>query len=290
MNRRRLLATLLPAFAVLLSVEAIPAVPLPGDVIPAGTIAGRFVYDGVPPEPRAVDMSKDDTGHCKKGSPGDTTDPTWVVGAERGVANVVVWVRAPRDAAFRLTDKDRVRKEPVIVRQPHCAYQPHVFAVYPSYFDAEMGRQQKTGQVLKIVNDAPIPHNTNVEFGSPKLNTGRNELLPAARDERTVEMKFDDIRPCSDDRWGGEERIKIGCNVHPWMRSYGWVFDHPFFTISIGGKKDDKSFGTYRIANVPAEMELDLVYWHESMAQPQVLQKVKVDRGQGLRIPDTKIK
>jgi hypothetical protein len=290
MRSRLWLPMFLPAFVVLLSIEAVPAVPLPDDVSPAGTIHGSFVFDDVPPAAKAIDMSRDETGHCKKGPDNETTDPTWLVGAQRGVANVVVWVRAPRNTPFKLTEKDRVRKEPVVIRQPHCAFTPHVFAVYLTYYDAETGRQQKTGQILKVINDAPIPHNTNVEFGNPKLNAGRNELMVPARPERTVEMKFEDIRLGRDQRWGGEERIKITCNIHTWMRAHGWVFDHPFFAITQGGKKDDKAFGTFKIANVPVEMELDLVYWHESMTQPKVLQKVKLDRGKGLKIPDVKIK
>src|SRR3954453_5798506 len=60
----------------------------------AGTVKGRVVFDGDPPRPAALEINKDGE-HCKKGPPDELTDPTWRVGSDKGVANVIVWVQAP---------------------------------------------------------------------------------------------------------------------------------------------------------------------------------------------------
>ena len=36
---------------------------------------------------------------------GDTKDPLWIVGADKGVENVVVWVKAPEGKYLKTPDK-----------------------------------------------------------------------------------------------------------------------------------------------------------------------------------------
>lgn len=249
----------------------------------AGSVEGKIVFDGTPPAPKAIDMSKDETGHCKKGPDGEKIDQTWVVDANGGVGNVIVWVQAPKGKYFKLTDKDKAKKDDVVIKQPFCAFEPHVFAIFPSYYDEASKKQKATGQELKVVNDATIPHNSNVEFANPKLTSGKNELLsPKVGDAAPKGMEFKDVKPCKDTDAGGTESIKITCNVHPWMKAFGKAFDHPFFTVT----KD----GSYKIENVPAGTELDVMYWHESMPEPKSAGKVKVEDGKAAKVADTKIK
>jgi hypothetical protein len=287
------LAAALGGLVVLWTATPITGVPVPKDVTPpAGVIEGRFVYDGTPPVPKAIDFSAkpQDAPHCKMGSERETTNPKWIVGADGGVANVIVWVRPPAGTAFKLGDTDKVRKELVVIRQPHCAFEPHVFAVFPSYYDAETRTQKSTGQVLKIVNDAPIVHNVNVDFGNRRLNTGENRLLaPWQPGQPPKEIVLDEITPAPP-QLGGEDTIKIRCNVHPWMYAHGRVFNHPFFAITRGAAKTDKDFGAFRIVNAPAGIQLDLVYWHESMTAPKSIRKITLAEDGGCKIDDVKIK
>ena len=47
-----------------------------------------------------------------------------------------------------------------------------------------------------------------------------------------------------------ELAITIACNVHPWMRAYAFVFDHPYFAVtSKNGAFELKGLppGTYTI-------------------------------------------
>ena len=51
-----------------------------------------------------------------------------------------------------------------------------------------------------------------------------------------------------------EIMIPVGCDVHPWMRSYIAVVNHPFFAVT----GED---GTYEIKNVPAgDYEVEVIH------------------------------
>src|SRR5713101_2937115 len=66
-----------------------------------GTLKGMVTFDGTPPAPTPVKMEKD-PDYCKR------TDPKklqlWQVGPNNGVANVVVWLRAPKGKCFKIPD------------------------------------------------------------------------------------------------------------------------------------------------------------------------------------------
>jgi len=71
------------------------------------TIKGKISYDGTPPAPKSL---KDVMGtHADKDMclSGDTNDPTWIVGSDGGVANVVVWVKAPEGKYLKTPDKQQ---------------------------------------------------------------------------------------------------------------------------------------------------------------------------------------
>lgn len=251
------------------------AVPLPTEEahLPGcGAVTGRVTYDGTPPEPQdltpQINSKEVDAPHCKKGP---TTAETWVVGgAGNGVANVIVWMRAPKGEPFKIHEKLRTRSDTVRIDQPFCVFVPHVFVLFPSYFDPETGTQKPTGQTFKVANSAPIAHNAIVDFSDAIVNPmGGNVLMPPNAKDMTIEA-----RPCKSNAFGGEQSVRIMCNIHPWMAARGRIFDHPFVSITRGASAGDKDFGTYRIANIPAGMDLELVYWHESMSAPKVLKKV----------------
>ena len=52
--------------------------------------------------------------------------------------------------------------------------------------------------------------------------------------------------------------IGIKCDVHPWMESYVYVADHPYFDITGAD-------GQYRITNIPPG-EYRLEAWHERLS------------------------
>src|SRR5438093_4446274 len=215
----------------------------------SGTLKGTIAFDGTPPAQAAIKMEKD-PDYCRK------TDPkklqVWDVGSNKGVANVVVWLRAPKGKCFKIPDDMKQWKgDPVKIDQPHCAFEPRVVALFPSYYDVKAKKQTATGQKFEVVNGATIPHNTNWNPSSTLINSGGNQILPP-KTPNPLDISFKPSRPTEA---GGEQTVTFACNIHTWMKGYAKVFDHPFAVVT----KED---GTYEIKNAPAGVELDLVYWH----------------------------
>jgi hypothetical protein len=239
-----------------------------------GTLKGKVTYDGDPPKLPDYRERDDFKMHADKDLclMGDTSNPTWKVGADKGVANVVVWIRAPKNHFFKIPD-DLKKLPDQTIKQPQCAFEPHVVAVFPSYFDPATKKQKKTGQVFKVDNNAPKLHNTAWKGGDSTLNPGKNETLKPG-----TSMVIDAV-PGGSKKPGGEELISIHCDLHKWMTGFARVFDHPYFAVT----KED---GTYEIAKVPTGAEVEIVYWHEALGDPNVLKKVtlKPDNTEDIKV------
>jgi hypothetical protein len=206
-----------------------------------------------------------DKDHCAKEDPkNDTKDPKWIVGADKGVQNVVVWVRAPKDKFFQLTDDQKKRSDNIAIDQPFCMFEPHVVTFYPSYYDGAAKKQVPTGQTFKVLNSAPILHNTRWA-GNAVLNPGVNANIQPKNDI-TV-----DAKPAAAGR-SGEDFLQIKCDRHSWMTAFGWVFDHPFHAVT-------KPDGSFEIKGIPAGTELDIAYWHESMGNQPKVEKLAIKDG-----------
>src|SRR5947208_6270328 len=229
----------------------------------SGTLKGIVTFDGTPPAQTPVKMEKDPE-YCRK------TDPkklqVWDVGPNKGVANVIVWLRAPKGKCFKIPDDMKQWKgDSIKIDQPHCAFEPRVVALFPSYFDAKAKKQTPTGQKFEVLNDATIAHNTNWTPSSTLLNQSGNQILPAkSKEPSKLDIAF---KPCRPTEAGGEQTVTFACNIHTWMKGYAKVFDHPFAAVT----KED---GVYEIKNAPAGVEVELVYWHESMSRPEVLETI----------------
>jgi hypothetical protein len=212
-----------------------------------GVITGTVTYDGDPPALMQVaGMAKHQDGaKCLMGTEEEKSVQTWIVNSKnKGVANVVVWLKAPAGKYFPVSDEDKKRTKPVTITQPHCAFQPHVSALYPSYFDGK--KQMKTGQILEIVNNATFPHNTKLVV-DPAENDAFNETIPP-KEKRTVTLKYQ------------KKPIEVGCTFHTWMSGYVWTFDHPYFAVTDHD-------GKFTIKNAPTGAEVSLVAWHESQGE-----------------------
>src|SRR5262249_36517327 len=140
------------------------------------TVKGKVTFDGTPPEPKELNFSsapEKDRAHCMMG---DTKDLTWVIGPDKGVGGVVVWLRAPEGKYLKGTPP----KGEVVIDQPFCNFKPHVVAVNPYHFDGK--ELKKTGEVFKVANSAPIIHNTAYTATNSLVNPTRNEILPPKKD------------------------------------------------------------------------------------------------------------
>jgi hypothetical protein len=213
-------------------------------------IKGRVTYDGEPPSrpdlKPLVERSADRI-HCLKG---DTRDPLWIVSPQRGVANVVVWLRPSNATHFDVPADLRSRSDVVLIGQPLATFEPHVVAINPSTWDAETKRQRPTGQLFKALNNSPINHNVHCG-GNSLLNPTKNVIIPP-----NLDVAFS-AKPCRDRDSGREELLSIGCDMHRWMSAKVAVFDHPYYAVTDAN-------GNFEIANVSTDMDVMIAVWHES--------------------------
>lgn len=241
-----------------------------------GVLKGKVTFEGdAPARGDATSEIKKlgneaDRNHCLKG---DTSEQTWKVGPDKGVANVVVWLRPSGKKYFNLPDDQRTRADEVKVDQPFCTFEPHVVVVYPNYFDPKSKSWKETGQKFRVYNSAPITHNTNLNCAddSQVIPPGFNPLL-------APNQKMDVPVAASENK--DSVLVTFACNVHGFMKGFARVFDHPFAAVSSGDTKDAKEFGAYEIKNAPTGAELEVVYWHESMDKPKVLEKITLKEGE----------
>ena len=70
------------------------------------------------------------------------------------------------------------------------------------------------------------------------------------------------------------EMVSLHCDVHPWMRAYAVVSDHPFFDVTEDG-------GAFELRDVPAGT-YQLAAWHASLGKKTV--EVEVKDGQSVQV------
>jgi plastocyanin len=186
----------------------------------AGTVAGTVRFEGDAPARGALAMDADPACAAKHAA-SPAHDETVVVGEDNGLANVIVSLTDPPPGNYPPPS------EPVVLDQNGCTYSPHVLTLM-------------AGQDLKILNSDGLLHNVH---SLSKANKQFNVAMPAMRKEAVREFSK-------------TERFSIKCDVHPWMRAWIQVFDHPFFAVS------DRN-GKFEIRNVPAGT-YEVNAWHES--------------------------
>jgi hypothetical protein len=195
-----------------------------------GTIKGRLVYDGdtTPPAKNLVEAGQatKDPQVCAK-SVAIASRELVVDEKTKGIRYAFAYLPKPEgtnvDAAKALV----ARAAKVEIDQKNCEFLPYVTAIIQD-------------QPLVLKSTDPINH--NVRF-SAFVNAAFNQILPP---NGQIEVKLvAERRP-----------IPLACDIHPWMKGYIMVFDHPFFAIT----GED---GSFEIQGVPAG-EQKLIVWQET--------------------------
>jgi plastocyanin len=187
-----------------------------------GSIKGRFVFGGDAPAASELKADKD-VEVCGKHK---LLAEELVVGADKGIANVVVYVRDkgvkvnPEMAAAAAGQKPELDNK-------DCRFEPHVQFV-------------QTGQELVIKNSDSVGHNSNV---ATVKNPPSNNLIPSGG-QTTLKFTSDEAIPA-----------QVTCNIHPWMKAWLVVRPNPYAAVS-------KADGSFEIKGVPAG-EVELQFWHE---------------------------
>lgn len=135
-------------------------------------------------------------------------DESVVVSADGMLRDVVVYLKdAPAS--------DGSGEPPVVLDQVNCRYVPHVVAV-------------QVGQTLRVKSSDATLHNVHM----------------APRDNATVNFGMNGVAT-RDMKFQAPERIRVRCDVHPWMNAEVVVVENPFAGVSAAD-------GTFEIAGVPA--------------------------------------
>jgi hypothetical protein len=119
----------------------------------------------------------------------------------------------------------------VVLDQPCCAFVPHVIAV-------------REGQEVVTKNSAPVVHNIRWT-GHPLTNPGGSVIVPAKGEHVIKNLKAQKLP------------VQLACDIHPWMKGYCGVYDHPYFAVT------DKD-GKFEIKDAPAG-PCRLVVWQEAI-------------------------
>jgi plastocyanin len=199
----------------------------------AGKVHGRIVFDGKVEAPKPLKIKADQAkGCCADGVAVDAVNRSLLIGADKGIANVVITLSV---AGVKL----EVPKEPIVLDQKKCHFEPHV-SIIP------------VGATLRFANSDAVSH--NVHTYSIK-NDPLNKTVAA---KGKIDMKVTKA-----------ESITIGCDIHPWMKSYAFVTDDTHWSLSDTG-------GRFSIDGVPPG-EYKLSIWHETLGRAKATVTVKAD-------------
>jgi hypothetical protein len=194
---------------------------------PWGTVKGQVMWGGsAPPAEEKINTAKEPA--CAKCN---VVKEEFVVGKNGGVKNVFVWLQNGNDFKAKLPIhpalKDVKAKE-VVLDQPCCKFEPHVLAL-------------REGQVVIGKNSATFNH--NLKWGGGDDNPGDNKLIPGGG-----QLKIEDLK-------ASKSVVIVECNIHPWMKAWIRVFDHPYFAVT-------DAEGKFEIKDAPAG-KYNIVMWQE---------------------------
>jgi hypothetical protein len=195
-----------------------------------GTVKGQVTWGGKsPPAEEKVDTTKEPK--CAKCN---VVKEDYVVGKNGGVRDVFVWLidasdpKKPKAPPIHPALKEFKNKE-VVIDQPCCKFEPHVVAL-------------REGQVLIGKNSAEFSHNMHWLGGDD--NPGDNKLIPAGG---KIEIQL----------VASQRPVALSCDIHPWMKGWVRVFDHPYFAVTDAD-------GKFEIKNAPAG-KYNIVMWQGSV-------------------------
>jgi len=197
-----------------------------------GRIVGRVRLAGAPPGPRPPIAATVDPAACGTEIP----DESLLVDHDGGMANAVVVVRgvvagAPAEPPEALVDNAR------------CRFVPRVQVV-------------TRGQSVRVRSSDPVLHNAHpVLVAEPEVSIA-NLALAVPGQTMDLTRRLAGSLPAT-----GEALVRFGCDVHPWMRGWLVVVDHPYAAVTGAD-------GRFAIAAVPAG-SYRLALWHETLGRAE---------------------
>ncbi len=224
-----------------------------------GTIKGRLIWgdDNIPEAKVAVEKGKSakDPDLCAKDEPILSRDLV-IDPKTKGVAFAFAYLLRPKGDSTQQTQALLSKTPEVVLDQKNCEFQPYAL---PFHKD----------QKLVIKSSDPKSH--NVRF-SGIINTGINQMV-APQGELKVTLNSEKLP------------MELHCDIHPWMKGYLLVLDHPFFTTTA-------TDGSFEIKGVPAG-DQNLILWQNRVgyANPGTFRgmPVAVKAGETTDVGDVKL-
>lgn len=187
------------------------------EVMDGVTVRGVVRFNGDVPPARTVPVTMD-TATCGSAR---RVQPL-VVGPHGGLADAVVSLAdVRRGAAF-------TSEAPATLDQRDCRFTPHVLLA------------PATGSV-RVLNSDPLTHNVHV----------------AAFDNRSVNRTQPPGLEVIELRLSVPEKVRVKCDLHPWMSAWIVVVEHPYHAIT------DET-GAFSLADTPPGT-YTLEVWHEAL-------------------------
>jgi len=194
-------------------------VPTPLDHAVTGRITGTVDFQGPVPAMTPLPLSGEPACAAQHSGPVPSGDAL----VEDGhVANAFVYIRDGLGGRTFATPT-----EPVTIDQRGCLYEPHVVGA-------------ETCQPIVFVNSDALLHNVH---GSPTHSPAWNFAMGVQGGTRTVRVAEPEVM------------VDVRCDVHPWMRAYVGVLDHPYFAVTGAD-------GRFTLADVPPG-DYVIASWHE---------------------------
>jgi hypothetical protein len=192
----------------------------------AASLKGKVTFEGTAPENPVIKMSSDPAcGNAEVRAESFTVD-------NGALQNVFVHIKDGLGNKYIF----ETPTEPVKLDQKNCRYVPHVLGL-------------RVTQPLEVVNSDQTMHNVHA---MPTVNREFNFGQPIKGMKNTEVFTTREVM------------VPFTCNVHPWMKAYGGIVDHPYFAVTTGG-------GTFELKNLPAGT-YTVEAWHEKLpAQTQTV-------------------
>ena len=201
-----------------------------------GSLRGTVRFVGDVPEARVLPVSNDSEACGIE----RTVQPVQV-GPDRGLADAVVSLVDARQGS--LLDV----ASPPTLDQRRCTFSPRVLLA-------------PTGVPVRVLNSDPLTHNVHTAAFE---NRSVNHSQPSGLE--VIELNFDVA-----------EKVKVKCDLHPWMSAWIVVVDHPYHAIT-------SETGSFELSNVPPG-DYVLETWHETLGTSRRAVTVRGNETLDLRV------
>lgn len=200
-----------------------------------GSIKGMVMFAGATIPKDETLTISSDTKFCGKTLPAEK----YLINSDRKVKNVVVYIE-------KIGKGKPVPDAPLVVDNLKCTFVPHI----------SVGVK---GKKIIVKNSDALFHNVHAYL---KNRTVYNLGLSRKGASIIKRLRKTGI-------------MEVTCDAHPWMRSYVYVLNHPYATVT-------NENGEFVIDDIPPGV-YNIEAWHEALGEAKIAD-VKVETGKASKI------